>query len=408
MSGTCSAERPAGVLADRFSDATFEAFSRLLSRWRDDKIRGFQLKVKDCRKQIQAIIKSSSQTVSLRQNLEGRISQLRELIRSERKSLVAQADGIRAVRGVEAGRIRPEGMTVWLKSKDREAAVFAGPDGQVEWVNHSFVNEPIIHPATGMINGLIRYRRLTQAIEVLLDEILPATDAPKPPEIPSPQWIDEWKNIDELVEWAFEVKEVPTPEYINRWQDQVAACFLSPLLREEQSLLSELEQVREKEIAREAELRPLEVQLAGAIEGLAAASRLESFEAACRSQWEDIISRNLVNRVEVHPDGQQLIIDTNKVYILCEGLKYELGPYRIVIDAVERYLSAYSLRPNGGYDHPHIMRGIPCFGSAGAEVARSFSAGNLARLVEFTLDLLQSYNPSSAYSRLQNYRRSEL
>lgn len=113
--------------------------------------------------------------------------------------------------------------------------------------------------------------------------------------------------------------------------------------------------------------------------------------------FERVLS--LPNVVDADVVSDALLVETTPIEIVEGGERYRLGCFRLRLHVPSWQIEVRAETMHNAFhiDHPHISRGIPCFGSHAGYVRSLWQRTDLAGLVRFLLVFLESYNAAGAY-----------
>ena len=111
---------------------------------------------------------------------------------------------------------------------------------------------------------------------------------------------------------------------------------------------------------------------------------------------------------DVEVEGDTVVVRTAPIEILADGARHALGRYTLRLHLPSWKVEIRAERPGNphGVDHPHVSRGIPCFGTDAEQARAYWRRGDLVGLVRFLLAFLHSYDPGGAYLAIGAWPRA--
>ncbi len=136
----------------------------------------------------------------------------------------------------------------------------------------------------------------------------------------------------------------------------------------------------------------------------AASTASTSQEASDRKLVDRILAIPVVRGVSLKT-GDVLMVTTYEVRIRESGVDYALGEYLLRLHFGSARVEILAQRPanSRGVDHPHVLRGAPCFGTHASELRAFWRDMDIVGIVRFCLAFLHSYNPGSPYLPIENW-----
>lgn len=122
---------------------------------------------------------------------------------------------------------------------------------------------------------------------------------------------------------------------------------------------------------------------------------------AYQREWEVLCRLPNVASLSVH--GDRLELRTGAISI--QGI--HVGSFCVTCDFSAPQLEIVNLTKaieydeETRYDHPHVRSGRPCLGNVSGAVASYLATRDAPKLIDVTLDFLQSYNPASPHRSLE-------
>lgn len=124
------------------------------------------------------------------------------------------------------------------------------------------------------------------------------------------------------------------------------------------------------------------------------------------NEYDKLLATEHVKSVNVNYDTIQVYTDMVKIDY--RGRTYNVGEFRIdiYINGRDSGVKLFNLTRNiGSTSHPHIKSdGHPCLGNIKVGVAKLLGTYEYVVLAQLMINYLHTYNPESAYSRLEDWK----
>jgi len=131
------------------------------------------------------------------------------------------------------------------------------------------------------------------------------------------------------------------------------------------------------------------------------AQMISNFTETFLKNVDEIKELPFIEKVEITQDG--IKVTYGDIYIHYMNHDYYIGNFYVLIkpDRIEFY-NTNNAKDN--YDHPHVTRHSPCFGSYNEDVYKLLGNLDLKRLCFLLYQYLKSYNPQSPYRQITSWK----
>jgi len=105
-------------------------------------------------------------------------------------------------------------------------------------------------------------------------------------------------------------------------------------------------------------------------------------------------------------DGGVVRVLTRPLHLVHEGRTFLIGEFSLdlALQGELRIRNVSNTIKQGGWEHPHVQGGIPCLGNLRDGVLRLLGELQLAPLTSLMIQFLESYEPETAYSQVENWQ----
>ena len=108
---------------------------------------------------------------------------------------------------------------------------------------------------------------------------------------------------------------------------------------------------------------------------------------------------------EATATSDHLRVFTENITIRHEDATYNIGEFemRIPFNSSDQILLINRTRKIGGFDHPHVNEGKPCWGNTKSIVSSLLGTGRMLDLIQLLLVYLNSYSDENPHYKIENW-----
>jgi hypothetical protein len=122
-------------------------------------------------------------------------------------------------------------------------------------------------------------------------------------------------------------------------------------------------------------------------------------------EYDEVVQMRGVRAIEV--EGARITILTEPIVLEHEGHRFLIGDFSLEVDLngtiTIRNLS--NTITKGGWEHPHVQGGMPCLGNVRDGLMKLLGEGALVPLTSILIQFLESYDPETAYSKIESWEQ---
>lgn len=122
-------------------------------------------------------------------------------------------------------------------------------------------------------------------------------------------------------------------------------------------------------------------------------------------EYEELLEMRLVRAVDV--EGSRITILTEPIVLEHEGRRYLIGEFALEVDlnGTITITNLSNTITKGGWEHPHVQGGMPCLGNVRDGLMKLLGEGALVPLTSILIQFLESYDPETAYSKIESWEQ---
>jgi hypothetical protein len=120
-------------------------------------------------------------------------------------------------------------------------------------------------------------------------------------------------------------------------------------------------------------------------------------------EYEEVLQMRRVRALEA--DGSAIRILTEPILLEHGGRRYLIGEFSIDLD-LNGTITIRNLKntiSKGGWEHPHVQGGMPCLGNVRDGLLKLLGEGEIVPLTSMLIQFLESYDPDTAYSKIDSW-----